>query len=131
MLAPPSAVVTLQLGPMPAQQLARFLSRLIEELRSDRDVLTLSCIEDQLGDAIWIAGWLREYIMLELDSSQAVDLLEALVVRLDEDTWSDADVSTLTSVVNQLLSGLQDALVRTGQSVGTDACETKSNLAIT
>lgn len=117
MLAP-SATVTLQLDQLSAQQLERFVSRLNEELRSDRDLSTLSCTEDQLSDAIWIARWLREYVTLELDAGQAVDLLQALVVRLDEETWSDADVDLLTAIVNQLCVGLQHTLAWTDQLAG-------------
>jgi hypothetical protein len=117
---------------MQAQTLARFLSRLIEELRSDCDVSALSCIEDQLGDALCIARWLWENIYLDMDWSQAVDLLEALVVRLDEETWSDADLSTLTAVVDQLRSGLQDSLIQTDQSAGKlSEAESESRLALT
>lgn len=108
-----TATETLQLSPISAQQLAKFLRQLIEELRTDGNVSTLCRTEEQLDGAIWIAQWLREDVKLELNGSQAFDLLEALVVRLDEDTWSDDDVDLLTNLVNQLQSGFQRVLEKT------------------
>ena len=133
-----TGTITIQLDPLPAQQLAKFLNRLIEELRSDRDVAMLINIEDQLDDAMWIAQWLREYVKLELDLSQTGDLLEALVVGLDEETWSDTDVAAVTAVVDQLLAVSQDSLVRTDQPAENvpeandpDTCEPERRLSTT
>jgi len=133
-----TGTLTIQLDPIPAQQLAKILSRLIEEFRSDRDVTVLINIEDQLDDAMWIAQWLREYVKLELDLSQTGDLLEALVVGLDEETWSDTDVAAVTAVVDQLLAVSQDSLVRTDQPAENvpeandpDTCEPERRLSTT
>ena len=90
------------LSPAQAHALLKLLDRALSQV-GDEDQ-KLGEVHQRLSDAVSLSQWLRENVALELHAVEIVDLAEALVVMLDQHSWSDRECEALQAVVDRLSS---------------------------
>ena len=66
---------------------------------------TLRAVEERLDDASALAGWLREYVRLELDSAEAADLLGLMSTPLKEEWSISGEAESALATVREKVAG--------------------------
>jgi hypothetical protein len=86
-----------------SQQLDRFLNNLLEQLGAEVESTSLASTSELIGDANFLATWLREYVRLELPAETLPELIEVLTQRLtSEEPCALEDDAVLTKLRDQL-----------------------------
>jgi hypothetical protein len=90
------------LSPADAVALARVLDR--ARTANDEQGSCFQEIRDQLSDSLWVAGWLKGKVELELQTAQMIDLLAAVVASLAGANLTADEEHSLDAIVGQLNS---------------------------
>jgi hypothetical protein len=104
MLVNDTATKVFVFSPIQAHALLRLLKRAFSQDCQAEHGLTI--VIDQLTDCLWLSGWMRENVILELHSKQIVDLSEALVAMLNERQWGDDDRQVLHAIIDRLSASI-------------------------
>ncbi|MHC4399656.1 MAG: hypothetical protein ACYTG0_08250 [Planctomycetota bacterium] len=103
---PTSETATVKLLPFEGLKLLELLEELAD-LDSPRLAAgILGAVNEKLGDAIAVARWLREHVLLELHPEEARDVLEALNTTLGQMHEKSQDAHTTLSAVRLKLLGV-------------------------
>lgn len=86
--------------------LGNVVEQLINELGEGRDFGVLKQASEKLGDANAVARWSREKVWLDLNMDEAIQLVDALLVRLEEDEWPDEEERILGNLRERMIEQL-------------------------
>jgi hypothetical protein len=91
-----------------SQSEAQWLLALLDRVLAQADCKgnTLADVHERLSDSAWLSGWLRENVLLELNDVETIDLIEAMVIMLEEHTWSDQECSALAAIADRVSPGI-------------------------
>ncbi len=96
--------VEVRLLPFEGTCLLGALKDLATEAGDDSSRERLASIVDRLDDCQAVASWLGEYVRLEVQPDEVVEILEAVVAVLNSDTDRPKEVATAISNVGEKLA---------------------------
>lgn len=96
--------VEVRLTPQEGKCLERALESLAEEGGHPSAPVGLAAIIDRIDDSNAVAAWLGEYVRLELQPDEVVELLEAIVAILNRDTLPSREMGVALSNIGEKLA---------------------------